>query len=84
MTGFDFYSSDGVSQGTSSDNSDCIPLVFNRCVSPQVRSPTGSCVNPNDCTAECSFNGTNGTGTRDSVTGVCACNNTPRVDNVCN
>jgi len=65
MTGFDFYNTNGVSEGTSSDNSDCIPLVFDRCTLPQVRSPTGTCLNPNDCTKECSFNGTNGTGTRD-------------------
>lgn len=30
-SGYDFLSTDGVSMGQSSDITDCIPLVFNRC-----------------------------------------------------
>ena len=80
MTGYDYYNADGISEGSLSSNTNCIPLVYNRCTLPQVRSPLGVCVNKTDCTSDCSFNGTNGTGLRDSVTGVCACKNIPTVD----
>lgn len=53
-TGFDFKNADSISEGQSSDTTDCIPLVLDRCDGEgQVRAPDGACKNINDCKAEC-------------------------------
>lgn len=80
-TGFDFKNADSVSEGQSSDITDCIPLVMDRCDgADEVRAPDGSCKGLNDCEKECNGN----TGVRDKVLGVCACDNTPTTDELCN
>lgn len=43
-SGFDFRSTDNISEGQSSDVTDCIPLVLDRCDGAnEVRSPSGEC-----------------------------------------
>jgi hypothetical protein len=80
-TGFDFKVSGGISEGQSSDVTDCIPLVLDRCdADGVVRSPTGECKDLTDCTAECAP----GDGIRDKILGVCTCANTPTTDEICN
>ena len=69
-SGYDYKNTDGTSEGSLSDTTDCIPLVFDRCEGEQVRDPTGACVDKFDCFEICGEDG----GVRDDVLGVCTCN----------
>ena len=81
MSGYDFMSSTGKSQGTESGNDDCTPLVYDRCdATNQTRDAAGNCVFVTDCASQC--NG--GTGLRSSVLGICTCDDKVNVDVICN
>lgn len=78
-SGFDFKNTDGISEGQSSDVTDCIPLVLDRCEAPLVRTPDGVCKDPSDCIQECQ----GGEGRRDAILGVCQCNGAQTTDEIC-
>eukprot|EP00347_Sterkiella_histriomuscorum_P024098 403332318 len=69
------------SEGTQSDDTDCTPLVFDRCDGElQTRDLYGSCVELTDCSAACP----SGRGNRSETTGVCTCEEKQNVDSTCN
>lgn len=78
---FDFLDEDEQSKGNDSDLTDCFPLVFDNCkVNGQARQPDGTCVDPNECAEACSGE----PGTRSPILGVCSCDNSFNVDEICN
>ena len=84
LSGYDFITEEGVSQGSVSSNDDCAPLVFDRCEiqgsKDITRDPDGNCVAVDDCSTYCGGE----PGVRSKVLGVCTCSNAKVVDSICN
>ena len=78
--GFEFVNSNLEVSSTNDGAFDCQPIVYTRCVAPEVRRQDGSCGTNSVCSKVCS---TNGGGTLDSNTGICLCNNITSLNQVC-
>ncbi|EQC38608.1 hypothetical protein, variant [Saprolegnia diclina VS20] len=79
--GYEYYDSNGILRSDSDDTADCQPVVYPRCGSTQVRSASGSCVDPSSVSCASACNG--GTGTFLATSGICTCTNAPSLDSVC-
>ncbi|KDO27716.1 hypothetical protein SPRG_22196, partial [Saprolegnia parasitica CBS 223.65] len=79
--GYEYYDSNGILRSDSDDTADCQPVVYPRCGSSQVRSASGSCVDPSSVSCASACNG--GTGTFLATSGICTCTNAPSLDSVC-
>lgn len=82
-SGFDYLDEDEQSKGNVSDLTDCFPLVFENCKfngDQGARQPDGTCVALDDCAEACSGE----PGRRSEVLGVCSCDNSISVDDICN
>ena len=80
-SGYDYINPNSkASEGLQSAESDCTPLVFDRCDgNSQTRDIYGECVDLTDCKAACS----GGEGIRSETLGVCTCEDKQNVDSVC-
>jgi hypothetical protein len=61
-------------------DADCYPQIFPRCAKEEYRAPDGSCKTRKDCSDECD----GGNGYRMEGIGLCRCDKTRSVDEICN
>lgn len=74
------FSQESIVSSEDDSDTDCYPKIFPRCSKDEYRAPDGSCKSENDCSSECGGGG----GTRMEGIGLCKCDKTKHIDEVCN
>ena len=76
--GYQFFK-DGTQLSDEDSRQDCVPVVLENCADGQVRDALGNCRDKNSCEDECQ----GGSGERSPDLGLCLCDETPSIQDVC-
>ncbi|CAG9336329.1 unnamed protein product [Blepharisma stoltei] len=74
------YIQDGITSSQGDSDIDCFNIVYDYCGESGIRDSYGNCVSTSSCSSEC--NG--GSGKRMSGVGLCECDGTTTIDDICN